>query len=82
MLLELLVLKLPTSEQFKCKRRVQSSVSTPPIIASDSRNEHLLNYHDDLNNSHVSITEMTVHAGPNEPNAYLFKSYLHQSNSI
>ncbi|CAD7001938.1 unnamed protein product [Ceratitis capitata] len=101
----------------------QSILSTPPVIASDSRNGHLLNCHDgrrdtclykilpvilleaqanvkvytlleegssvtllqeavgnaigvnrchynDLDNSHVSITEMTVHAGPDEPIAY------------
>ncbi|CAD7001496.1 unnamed protein product [Ceratitis capitata] len=51
----------------------QSSVSTPPMIASGSRNGQVLNFRDDLDNSHVSITEMTVHAGPDEPNAVATK---------
>ncbi|CAD7000815.1 unnamed protein product [Ceratitis capitata] len=51
----------------------QSIVSTPPIIATGSRNGHLLNCHDDLDNSHVSITEITVHAGPDEPIAVTTK---------
>ncbi|CAD7001495.1 unnamed protein product [Ceratitis capitata] len=55
------------------KKNNLNEADTMPTWYHFQQSKHLPNGSMDLDNSHVSITEMTVHAGPDEPIAVATK---------